>query len=105
MWKSFGFESLVADVGRVVLPFAKTFSLLSNQLAKNFYLKAYSSFLTWHQERRHQSKRFDQQSPKLFRNSFVDLKETEETNNSFDVHKNVQLTRRTCSDFFLSQKC
>ena len=57
-----GFGSLAAGVGRVALSFAKS---LSSQLVKNSYHKAYPSCLTWHQKRRHQNKRFDQQSAKL----------------------------------------
>ena len=61
-----GFGSLAAGVGRVALPFAEEFCFpLSSQLAKNSYHKAYPSCLTWHQKRRHQNKRFDQQSAKL----------------------------------------
>ena len=60
-----GFGSLAAGVGRVPLPFAKSFCFpLSSQLAKNSYHKAYPSCLTWHRKRRHESKRFDQQSVK-----------------------------------------
>ena len=61
-----GFGSLAAGVGRVALPFAKKFLLPAvKSIGKNSYHKAYPSCLTWHQKRRHQNKRFDQQSAKL----------------------------------------
>ena len=67
-------------------------STLSNQLAKNFILKAYPSCSTCHQRRRHHNNRFDQHLANLLGDNLVDLKEREEANDSFDVkslHENV----------------